>query len=77
MVDINLESVISSNISAVGFDIKSGTMRVQFTNGAIYDAAGAKQSDYDEFKLSTSKGVYFNKVLKQAFAWSKIEKKGV
>ena len=74
--EIILESVISSNISAVGFDSKSGTLRVQFTNGATYDAVGAKQSDFDDFKSSKSKGVYFNKVLKQAFAWTRLVKKG-
>ena len=74
--DITLESVISSNISAIGFNSKTGTMRVRFNNGGTYDASGCKQSDYDEFKLAKSKGVHFNKVLKRAFAWSKFEKKG-
>ncbi len=74
-IEIVLESVISSNIAAVGFDGVS-KMRVQFTNGAIYEANGAKQSDFDDFKSAKSKGVYFNKVLKQAFAWTRLEKKG-
>jgi len=76
MADIQLESVISSNIAAIGFDSESGTMRVKFTSGGTYDATGAKQEDFDTFKLAKSKGVHFNKVLKKAFAWSKaIEKK--
>lgn len=77
MVDIQLEAVISSNIKAIGFDVESGTMRVAFLSGGSYDATGAKQEDFDNFKAAKSKGVYFNKVLKKAFAWSKaIEKKG-
>ncbi len=74
--EIELESVVSSNIAAIGFNSKTGTLRVRFNNGGMYDANGAKQSDFDDFKLAKSKGVYFNKVLKQAFAWTKIEKKG-
>lgn len=74
--EILLEAVISSNIAAIGYDAKNSIMRVQFTNGAIYDAAGAKQSDFDDFKSSKSKGIYFNKVLKQAFAWTRLTKKG-
>lgn len=75
-LEIQLEAVISSNIAAVGFDSTTSTMRVQFTNGATYDAIGAKQSDFDDFKSSKSKGVYFNKVLKQAFTWTRLLKKG-
>jgi len=76
MADIELESVISSNIAAIGFDAASGTLRVKFNNGNIYDAEGASQADYDDFKMSKSKGVHFNRILKQAFAWKKMEKKG-
>jgi hypothetical protein len=74
--EIQLEPVVSSNISAAGFDAQSGTMRVRFNNGGTYDAKGATQADYDDFKLAKSKGVHFNKILKQAFAWSRVEKKG-
>lgn len=74
--EIQLESVISSNIAAIGYDAVNSVMRVQFTNGATYDAAGAKQSDFDDFKSSKSKGVHFNRVLKQAFTWTRLLKKG-
>ena len=74
--EIQLESVVSSNISGIGFDVKSGTMRVRFNNGGTYQAPGAMQSDFDDFKSAKSKGIHFNKVLKKAFAWSKVEKKG-
>lgn len=76
MGDIQLEAVISSNIAAIGFDAASGTMRVKFNNGLIYDAEGVSQSDFDDFKSAKSKGVYFNKVLKTAFTWKRLEKKG-
>jgi len=75
--EIQLEGVVSSNISAIGFEAKSGTMQVKFNNGGLYETVGASQADYDTFKLAKSKGVHFNKVLKRAFAWSKVEKKGV
>jgi hypothetical protein len=74
MDEIQMESVISSNIKAIGF--KDGTMRVAFLSGGTYEAPGAKQEDFDNFKASKSKGVHFSKVLKKAFAWSKVEKKG-
>jgi hypothetical protein len=74
--EIQLESVVSSNIKGIGFNKETGTLRVQFNNGGTYDATGAKQEDFDNFKSAKSKGIHFNKVLKKSFAWSKaIEKK--
>ena len=72
---MDMQSVVSSNISAAGFDPVSNTMRIQFTSGGVYEASAAK-SDFDIFMASKSKGIHFNKVLKKAFAWNKIEKKG-
>ena len=72
---MEMQSVVSSNISAVGFDTKTSTMRVQFNNGGLYEAA-ATQVDFDTFMASKSKGKHFNSILKKAFAWNKIEKKG-
>ncbi|MGH7974798.1 MAG: KTSC domain-containing protein [bacterium] len=76
MADISLESVVSSNISAIGYDPVTKTMRVQFTSGHTYDAIGPTQVDFESFKSSKSKGIHFGKFLKKAFVWSKIEKKG-
>ena len=76
MGDIKLEAVESSNISAIGFDVESGTLHVKFNNGGMYNAEGATQADYDTWKSAKSKGVHFNKILKQSFAWKKTEKKG-
>ncbi len=74
-VEIQLEPVISSNIAAIGFDGTS-KMHVRFTNGATYEADGPQQSDFDDFKSSKSKGIHFNKVLKKAFVWKPVLKKG-
>jgi hypothetical protein len=76
MDEIQMEAVISSNIKAIGFDAKTGTMRVSFLSGGTYDAPGATQADYDAFKAAKSHGQHFNKILKKAFAWGKVEKKG-
>ena len=72
---MEMKSVVSSNISAIGFDEKTFTMRVQFNSGGLYEAA-ATQADFDTFMAAKSKGIHFNKVLKKAFVWNKIEKKG-
>lgn len=71
---MEMTSVVSSNIKAIGFE--KDKMRVVFNNGGTYEAVAA-QSDYDNFLAAKSKGKHFNSVLKKAFIWTKIEKKGV
>jgi hypothetical protein len=75
MDEIQMQSVISSNIAQVGFNSKTGIMRVKFNNGGLYEAS-ATQADFDAFLAAKSKGVHFNKVLKSAFAWTKVTKIG-
>jgi len=75
MADIQLEAVVSSNVKAIGYDASTETMYVQFNTGGTYQAPGAKQEDFDNFKAAKSKGIHFSKILKKAFVWSKVEKK--
>jgi hypothetical protein len=70
---MELQPVISSNVKAAGFE--KDRMQIQFNSGATYEAQ-VTQADFDAFMSSKSKGSHFAKVLKKAFAWSKIEKKG-
>jgi hypothetical protein len=70
---MDMQPVASSNIAAIGFE--KDKMRVQFNNGGLYEAS-ASQSDFDQFMAAKSKGQHFNKILKRAFTWTKIEKKG-
>lgn len=70
---MEMVSVISSNIKAIGFE--KDKMAVTFNNGTTYETTAA-QSDYDTFMASKSKGIHFNKILKKAFVWTKLEKRG-
>jgi len=76
MADIQMEAVTSSNVKAIGFDAETGTLYVQFLSGKTYQAPGAKQEDYDNWKAAKSKGQYHARILKTAFTWSAVEKKG-
>ena len=70
---MDMRPVISSNVKAAGF--ADSKMQIQFNSGATYEAE-VSQADYDQFLAAKSKGSYFAKVLKNAFIWKKIEKKG-
>jgi hypothetical protein len=45
---MELQAVISTNVLAVGYEISSRTMRVQFRNGGIYDYFNVAPKLFDE-----------------------------
>lgn len=74
--EIVMQPVDSSNIAAIGFSEKTGTIRVAFIGGGTYEATGATKEHFDAFVSAKSKGVHFNRNLKSAFEFTKIQKKG-
>lgn len=49
----------SNHIAAHDYDEKSGTLIIQFVNGAMYAYAGVTPSEYYAFAQSPSPGTYF------------------
>ena len=64
---ITMTPVTSSNIKAVGYEAVTGTMRVQFSAGAMWDYVGVPVSLFDEFMASSSKGRFFAMGIKGVF----------
>jgi hypothetical protein len=54
------EPVRSSAIRAVGFDPRSRTLEVEFTNGRVYRYFDVPEFLYRGFMVAPSKGSYFN-----------------
>lgn len=74
-------SVESTNIKAIGFQentivkssfTKIGTVRVEFTHGAIYDYKNVPQSLYDDVVKANSVGKFFYANIKNNFNFIKI-----
>jgi len=58
-------SVSSSNLSAIGYDYDSATLRIQFLNGGIYDYQGVSSDVYEGLVGAGSKGQYFDQFIKK------------
>ncbi len=71
--DIEMQEVSSSNVAAVGYDSDSSTLRVQFTNGSVYDYDGVSEEEYDSLVTADSVGSYLNSNIKGIYAHTKIE----
>ena len=66
------QSVQSSNVSSIGYEVASGTLEVEFQNGTIYQYYGVPQNIYDQFMQAPSKGQFLNAYIKNAYAYSRV-----
>jgi uncharacterized protein YijF (DUF1287 family) len=58
--------VSSSNLSAVGYDYDTATLRIQFLNGGIYEYQGVSSDVHEGLLRAGSKGQYFDQFIKKA-----------
>lgn len=64
---MDMISVSSTNIAAVGYDEADQTLRVQFNNGRTYEYAMVPVTVYDDLIAADSVGRYFNAHVKNVF----------
>lgn len=70
---MEMKTVNSSNLAAVGYDSNSQIMRVEFNNGGIYEYYNVPQEKYEELIVASSVGSYFHHNIKNGgYKFSKI-----
>ena len=62
----------SSNIKAAGYE--NGTLRIQFSNGSLYDYHEATAQLYNDFMEAESQGRFFHQKIKSKLTSTKVEK---
>jgi len=67
------KSVVSSNLSSIGYDVSSSTLEVEFKNRSIYQYLGVPENVYKELMASQSIGSYLNKHIKNAYRFKQIK----
>lgn len=65
-------SVVSSNVSSVGFDEASGVLEVEFSGGAIWQYLGVPPSIYKNLMDAESKGKYVNSHIRGKYGSRKV-----
>ena len=61
-------SVRSSAIAAIGYDPVTGRMRVRFRDGGTYDFCGVPEHVFLEFIHAPSKGRYYHLRIKDRYS---------
>ena len=69
---MDMKPVASSNIQAVGYDESSETMRVQFTNGSVYEYRNIPIVVYNDFMQASSLGAYLNRNIRNSYPYEKV-----
>jgi hypothetical protein len=66
------EPVASTNLASVGYDEASQTLEVEFANGNVYQYYNVGEALYEQFKQASSKGVFLNMYIKNAYPFSRV-----
>lgn len=69
---MDMVQVSSSNILSIGYDAATETLRVEFQSGAVYEYKALPQAVYDELMHAGSHGTYFNRNIRNSYAYEKI-----
>ena len=64
--------VTSTNVRAIGYDLDSQTLEVEFNNGSVYQYAGVPQDEYEGLMNADSKGKYLNANIKGRYPFTKL-----
>jgi len=62
----------SSVVSGIHYYPSTGTLRVIFVSGTIYDYLNVPEKVYKEMKTAFSKGIYLNQYIKGIYQYKKI-----
>jgi hypothetical protein len=70
---IKMVPVVSSNISAIGYDPGSRTLRVAFAKGGVYDHRAVEPGLYANFMRAESFGKFYAKQVKGRYPSERVE----
>lgn len=70
---MDMTAVVSSQISAVGYDADSRKMEIRFANGALYQYDEVPKATYDGLMSADSIGRYHKDNVKYAFPYRRLE----
>ncbi len=72
MSEIEMISVISSNVESIGYDEGTQTLRIKFLTGAIYEYKNVPLMEFEQLKNATSVGSYLNRNIARNYPYGKV-----
>jgi hypothetical protein len=65
--------VLSSHLQAVGYDLATRTLEIEFTDMSIYRYAGVPASVVNSLRAAASLGAYFHAHIRDRYPTTKVE----
>lgn len=65
--------VVSSNVSAVGYEASNQTVYVRFSDGKMYIYKGVPEIEFDNLKNAPSVGSYLHRNYKNVYPYERVE----
>lgn len=69
-MNIKMDKVQSSNIWAIGYDSIQHILWVKFNSGSLYCYYDVPQTEYDYFRVASSKGKYLWRNIRDKYIYS-------
>jgi hypothetical protein len=66
-----MQPVSSTNISAVGYDVETQTVYVQFLNNSTYAYKGVPEHEFENLRTAASVGSYLNRNFKNVYPYER------
>lgn len=70
---IEMVPVESAAISAIGHDLKSKTLRLQFSSGGTYDYRGVAAQKHKEMMAAASKGSFYHAFIRPHHEFKRVD----
>ena len=64
--------VASSNIRAIGYDVTTQTLEIEFLSGWVYQYYEVPEYLYDQIMKASSKGQFLHYYIRNAFPYSRV-----
>lgn len=67
------ETVSSSSLHSVGYDLDNRVLEIAFHSGVVYHYLDVPEYTWRQLMRAPSKGRYFDRAIKSRFSWRKID----
>ena len=64
----------SSVITHFTYDLSGEKLEITFVSGTVYNYKGVPAPVYEGLKNSKSKGIYFNRMIKEKYGFERVDK---
>lgn len=69
---MEMVSVDSSNVAAVGYDDETETLAVEFNSGSVYHYSNVSRDTFEALRDAPSVGKYFNANIRDIYEYEKV-----